>query len=229
LRHSAFSFSLNLKRIFARTKRVLGFNSFDLFLAAALLVAVTPGPGIFYIAARTLAGGRREGWASSFGAGLGGLVHVIAGAVGISALVMASAEAFAALKIVGAAYLIWLGLKTFRQATVALPTNFDSAGSGRAFRDGIFVEALNPKTAAFFLAFIPQFIDASQNVATQFVILGMISVALNTTADFVVVYAVARARLGFASRPKLTKRARQGSGVIMCGLGASLLFARRSP
>jgi threonine/homoserine/homoserine lactone efflux protein len=131
---------------------------------------------------------------------------------------------------VGAGYLIWLGLKTFREANIALPTNFDSAGSGRAFRDGIFVEALNPKTAAFFLAFIPQFIDATQNVATQFVILGMISVALNTTADIVVVYmVVARARLGFASRPKLTKRARQGSGVIMCGLGASLLFARRSP
>jgi hypothetical protein len=87
----------------ASASRVPGFNSFDLFLAAALLVAVTPEAGIFYVAARTLAGGRHEGWASSFGAGLGGLVHVIAGAVGISALVMASAEAFAALKIVGRA------------------------------------------------------------------------------------------------------------------------------
>jgi threonine/homoserine/homoserine lactone efflux protein len=90
------------------------------------------------------------------------------------------------------------------------------------------VEALNPKTAAFFLAFIPQFVAASQTVAAQFVVLGLISVALNTAADVVVTYWAAMARAGLENRPSLIMRARQASGAVMCGLGASLLFARRS-
>src|SRR5215468_1040326 len=156
-------------------------QTFLVFLAAALLVAITPGPGIFYIVARTLAGGRTEGLASSVGLGLGGLVHVFAGAVGLSALVMASAEAFAVLKIAGALYLIWLGLKTLREARVVEAADVQTTGIRRAFREGVVVEALNPKTAAFFLAFIPQFVDpASGSVALQFILLGAISVALNT-------------------------------------------------
>jgi threonine/homoserine/homoserine lactone efflux protein len=205
---------------------VFDTNVFLLFLAAAVVIAVTPGPGVFYVAA--LAGGRDEGLASSFGTELGGLVHVIAGAVGLSALVLASAEAFTALKIVGASYLFWLGLKTVREARVALPSDVQATGSRRAFREGVLVEALNPKTAAFYLAFIPQFVDPAQSVAAQFVILGLISVALNTAADVVVAYGAARARSGFANRPRLIQRIREGSGLVMCALGASLLFARRS-
>jgi threonine/homoserine/homoserine lactone efflux protein len=204
-----------------------GMNNLLLFLPAALLVALTPGPGIFYVAARTLAGGRGEGIASSIGLGLGGLVHVIAGAVGISALVMASAEAFTMVKILGAVYLVWLGLKAWREARVLLPT-IRTTGSRQALREGIIVEALNPKTAAFFLAFIPQFVDASQPVAAQFVVLGVISVALNTTADIVVTYGAAIARADLENRPSLIMRARRASGAVMCGLGASLLFVRRS-
>jgi len=203
-------------------------QTFLLFLAAALLVAVTPGPGIFYIAARTLAGGRTEGLASSVGTGLGGLVHVFGGAVGLSALVMASAEAFTVLKIAGAFYLIWLGLKTWREARVDALTKVRTTGARKAFREGILVEALNPKTAAFFLAFIPQFVDASANVAAQFIVLGLISVALNTGVDVVVTYLAARARTGLAARPTFLTRTRQLSGATMCGLGAALLFARRS-
>jgi threonine/homoserine/homoserine lactone efflux protein len=175
-------------------------NNLLLFLPAALLVALTPGPGIFYVAARTLAGGRGEGIASSIGLGLGGLVHVIAGAVGISALVMASAEAFTMVKILGVVYLVWLGLKAWREARVLLPT-IRTTGSRQALREGIIVEALNPKTAAFFLAFIPQFVDASQPVAAQFVVLGVISVALNTTADIVVTYGAAIARADLENCP----------------------------
>jgi threonine/homoserine/homoserine lactone efflux protein len=202
-------------------------QNFMLFLAAALLVAITPGPGIFYVAARTLAGGRREGLASSFGTGVGGLVHVFAGAVGISALLMASAEAFTLLKIAGALYLIWLGLKTWRGARVVEPIGVETTGARQAFREGIVVEALNPKTAAFFLAFIPQFLDPSANVARQFIALGLISVALNTGADVVVTYWAAKARAGLAKRPSLIAKARQASGAVMCALGTTLLFARR--
>src|SRR3984957_11179962 len=199
-----------------------------MFLAAALLIAATPGPGLFYVAARTLAGGRRDGLASSVGLGIGGLVHVTAGAVGVSALVMASAEAFTVLKLVGAVYLVWLGIKAWREARTLTPLDLSTTGSIRALRDGIVVEALNPKTAAFFLAFIPQFVDASRPVAGQFIVLGLLSVALNTIADIFVACwtAMARARLGH--RAMLIVRARQASGVVLCGLGASLLVGRRS-
>jgi len=204
-------------------------NSFALFLAAALMIALTPGPGIFYVAARTLAGGRREGLASSIGLGLGGLVHVAAGAAGLSALLMASANAFAALKFAGAAYLIWLGIKTIREAPIALPQNVTVTGAARALREGVVVESLNPKTAVFFLAFIPHFVDPAQgHIALQFAILGLISVLLNTLADIVVVGMAARARDSFARRPSLIRRLREASGLVMCGLGASLALARRT-
>jgi threonine/homoserine/homoserine lactone efflux protein len=203
-----------------------GIN-FPLFLLAALIVAAVPGPGIFYVAARTLSGGKRAGIASTFGTALGGLVHVIAGAVGVSALILASAELFTGLKFAGALYLVWLGLKTFREARDLLPQQAIAAGTQRVFREGVLVEALNPKTAAFFLAFIPQFIDPAGYVAFQFIILGLISVALNTLADVVVVMMAASARAGLTRNPNLLQRLRQGSGLFIAGLGISLALARR--
>lgn len=203
-------------------------TSLLLFTAAALLVAVTPGPGIFYVAARTLAGGRTEGLASSFGTGVGGLVHVLAGAIGISAIVMASAEAFTVLKVAGALYLIWLGAKAWREAHVIEQIGAETTGAWKAFREGILVEALNPKTAAFFLAFIPQFVDPSANVAQQFIILGLVSVVLNTAVDVVVTYWASKARDSLVERPSLIVKMRRASGVVLCGLGGSLLLARRT-
>ncbi len=185
-------------------------SQFALFFAASLLLAITPGPGIFYVAARSLAGGRAEGVASSFGTGLGGMVHVLAGSVGVSALVLASAELFTALKLLGAAYLTWLGLRTILAARKdALAAAAGQAGAPpiglhRAFREGVMVEALNPKTAAFFLAFVPQFVDpAAGGVALQFAVLGVVSVALNTLADVVVAYAAGGVRAGMTKRPSL--------------------------
>jgi threonine/homoserine/homoserine lactone efflux protein len=204
------------------------FETFALFVPAALLVAVSPGPGILYVAARTLAGGRAEGLASSLGTGIGGLVHVLAGAVGISTLVMASAEAFTVLKIAGALYLIWLGVRTWRGARAMAPVSVGATGARQAFREGILIEALNPKTAAFFLAFLPQFVDPAANVALQFSILGIVSVALNTGVDVAVTYWAAKARDGFAKRPTLVARMRQASACLMCGLGGALLLARRT-
>jgi threonine/homoserine/homoserine lactone efflux protein len=199
-----------------------------LFLLAASALAITPGPGIAYVAARTLAGGRREGIASSFGTALGGSVHILAGALGVSALVLASAEAFTLLKLVGAAYLVWIGIKTIREAGAPLVTgNTDAAGSARAFRDGIVIEVLNPKTAAFFLAFIPQFISPDGDVLLQFAALGFVVVFLNTAVDVVVAFVAGRARETLVSRPALITRVRQGSGALMCGLGVLLAVARR--
>jgi threonine/homoserine/homoserine lactone efflux protein len=200
-----------------------------LYAAAALLLAVTPGPGLLYVTARSLAGGRAEGIASSFGTALGGLVHVLAGAVGVSALVMASAEAFTALKFLGAAYLVFIGIQTMRHARLAPELAGQPAfGTRRAFRDGALIEALNPKTAAFFLAFIPQFLDpAAGSVAWQFVLLGCVSVALNTAADLVAAFAAGAARARLAQAPRLIARLRFGSGALMCGLGVVLAAARR--
>lgn len=204
-------------------------TQFALFFAAAFVLAVTPGPGIFYVAARTLAAGRAEGIASSLGTGLGGMVHVCAGALGVSALVLASADLFTALKLIGAAYLVWIGVKTFRSARVAPAMEKTHAlGHRRAFREGVIVEALNPKTAAFFLAFIPQFIDPAQGwVAAQFVLLGSVSVLLNTLADIVVAFAADRVRQGALSRPGPIRRLRQGSGLAMIALGLGLAVAKR--
>lgn len=202
--------------------------NFPLFLLAALVIAVVPGPGIFYVAARTLSGGSKAGLASTFGTALGGLVHVIAGALGVSAIILASAELFTAVKFAGALYLIWLGIKTFREAGASLPRQIVAFETRRAFRDGVLVEALNPKTAAFFLAFIPQFLDpAGAAPALQFMMLGLISVTLNTLADFVVVAMAATAQAGLSRRPQLFQRLRQGSGLFIAGLGISLALARR--
>lgn len=210
---------------------MLDSNTFTVYLFTAFLLAITPGPGIFYVAARTLSGGRSEGIASSLGNGLGGLFHVVAGSLGVSAIVLASAELFTALKLVGALYLVWMGYRTIRHARLdykLLAHSEPPVGTMRAFRDGVLVEVMNPKTAAFFLAFIPQFVDtASDHVVLQFLILGAVSVALNTLADIVVAFAAGRLRDGAASRANLVRRLREGSGGAMIMLGCGLLLAKR--
>jgi threonine/homoserine/homoserine lactone efflux protein len=205
-----------------------------LFFAAAFVLAITPGPGIFYVAARTLAGGRSEGMASTLGTGLGGFVHVIAGSLGVSAIVLASTELFTALKLIGAIYLVWIGFRTLQSARretaaeLAGETVASSVGPRRAFREGILVEATNPKTAAFFLAFIPQFVDLTHgSIALQFVILGAISVALNTLADAAVVQAANRIRESATARPNLIRRLREFSGGAMIALGVGLALTKR--
>lgn len=209
-------------------------SSLALYAAAALLLAITPGPGIFYVAARTLAGGRAEGVASSLGTGLGGMAHVLAGSLGVSAVVLASAELFTALKLLGAAYLVCLGVATLRAARrdgaaeEAGRAPAPAVGAGRAFRDGVLVEALNPKTAAFFLAFVPQFVDpAAGGVALQFVILGAVSVLLNTLADIAVAFAASGIRDAAGARPAVVRRLREASGGAMIALGVGLALARR--
>ena len=200
----------------------------SLFLLAAVVIAAIPGPGIFYVAARTLSGGRRAGIASTLGTALGGLVHLIAGGLGVSAIILASAQLFTVLKLAGALYLIWLGIRTIREAGHLPAEPMGAIGFKRAFREGIVVEALNPKTAAFFLAFIPQFLEpAAGHPALQFMTLGLISVTLNTFADIIVIVAASAARAGLVRRPHLVRRLRQGSGLFIAGLGISLAVARR--
>ena len=200
-------------------------HHFLLFVAAALVLAITPGPGIFYVLARTLAGGRREGIESSLGTFFGGLFHVFAAALGVSAILAASAVAFHTVKYAGAAYLVWLGIRMIRARNAEMPAQTTAPAQG-SFRQGILTEALNPKTALFFLSFIPQFIVAGRgHVFLQFIVLGTISVLLNTIADLVVVFMAAPLEHKLKNSVKFRRRQRLASGLGMIGLGAYVAFA----
>jgi threonine/homoserine/homoserine lactone efflux protein len=197
-------------------------HRFLFFFAAALLLAVSPGPGIFYVLARSLAGGRREGMLSLLGTFVGGFFHVLAAATGVSAILAASALAFHTVKYAGAVYLVWLGIGMMRTRKAEVSMNL-APPSPNTFRQGILTEALNPKTALFFLSFIPQFISApAGHVFLQFVVLGTTSVVLNTTADLLVVLAAAALEQKLKHNPRFRSRQRLASGVGMISLGAYL-------
>ncbi|WP_426287383.1 LysE family translocator [Luteibacter sp. E-22] len=189
------------------------------FLLAATALAIVPGPGIAYVVARTVAGGRAEGVASSVGTAGGGMVHVLLSALGLSLLIAESPVLYSAIKYLGAAYLLYLGLKILlaRAEATDVP-RVARAGAKKAFRDGIVVEALNVKTAMFFIAFIPQFVSPTHAFAPQFILLGTICVLLNTGADLVAVFAASRflASEAKARRERLLSRV---SGIVMIALG----------
>ena len=187
---------------------------------AALILAVTPGPGIFYVLARTLTGGRREGFLSSLGTLAGGMFHVLAAALGISAILAASALAFHTVKYAGAAYLVWLGIRMIQSRNAEMPAETTSLVRGSVVQ-GITTEVLNPKTALFFLSFIPQFIAPRLgHVFLQFFVMGTISVALNTAADLLVVSLAVPLGGLLKTSAVFRRRQRMASGIGMIGLGA---------
>lgn len=197
-----------------------------LFLTAAVLLAIAPGPGMLYVLARSLAGGKREGVLSALGTFLGGMVHVFAAALGVSIILAKSALAFATVKYVGAAYLCFLGVRMImdgRRQSGSELNYADLKPARNPLWQGVATEVLNPKTALFFLSFIPQFvIRANGHVFLQFVALGTISVVLNTTADLIVI--ALAGPLGERIRASVTFRRRQRTvtGAIMIGLGTYL-------
>lgn len=199
---------------------------FFLFLTAAVLLAIAPGPGMLYVLARSLAGGKREGVLSAIGTFLGGMVHVFAAALGISIILAKSAAAFATVKYAGAAYLCFLGVRMILDARREKDGR-ELIGNVKPLRNplwqGVATEVLNPKTALFFLSFIPQFVvRGNGHVFLQFVTLGTISVVLNTTADLIVI--ALAGPLGERIRASATFRRRQRTvtGAIMIGLGTYL-------
>jgi threonine/homoserine/homoserine lactone efflux protein len=202
--------------------------SFIAFLIAATVLAITPGPGIAYVVARTVAGGRAEGLASCIGTGLGGMLHVLAAAVGLSLVVAQSAIAFTLVKYLGAAYLVYLGVRILmrRQADDA-EQSVSAQGARRALMEGIVVEALNVKTALFFLAFLPQFVTPGGPLVPQLVLLGSICVALNTLVDVIAMMAAERLLDSGAARAARARLMTRVSGVTMIGLGVILATARR--
>jgi threonine/homoserine/homoserine lactone efflux protein len=202
--------------------------SFLAFLFAAIVLAITPGPGMAYVVARTVAGGRSEGLASCFGTALGGLLHVVAAALGLSLIVAQSALAFNVIKYLGAVYLVYLGigllLRRDRGFTVEPVA---SRGARRTLFEGIVVEALNVKTALFFLAFLPQFVSPGEPLVPQLVLLGSICVGLNTLVDVLAAFAADRLLGSGAARAARARWLTRVSGLTMLGLGAYLALSRR--
>jgi threonine/homoserine/homoserine lactone efflux protein len=198
---------------------------FVLFLTAAVLLAIAPGPGMLYVLARSLAGGKREGVLSALGTFFGGMVHVFAAALGVSIILAKSAIAFAAVKYVGAAYLCFLGVRMIldaRKDTGELKAQ-DFAPKRNPLWQGVATEVLNPKTALFFLSFIPQFVvRANGHVFLQFVTLGTISVVMNTTADLIVIALAGPLGEKIRSSATFRRRQRTATGAIMIGLGTYL-------
>ena len=198
------------------------------FAIAAVILALTPGPGIAYVIARTVAGGRKEGLASCLGTGIGGMLHVLAAALGISLLIAQSALTFSLVKYIGAAYLIYLGTRMLlRKRHEFEAASVSPQGVRRAFFEGIVVETLNVKTALFFLAFLPQFVVPGEQVIPQLVLLGSICVTLNTAVDVVAVFAADRLLQSKAARATRARLLTKASGVTMIGLGAYLAMASR--
>ena len=203
-------------------------STFLLFAAASIAFLAIPGPSVFYIVTRSLVQGRRAGVTSMLGVQAGGLVHVVAAAFGVSALIASSATAFTIVKYAGAAYLVALGLRKLlaRGADGPEPEPRGPASLSSLFWHGVVVNVLNPKTALFFLAFLPQFIDpAAGPVAPQMLVLGMLLVGLGVLSDGTYALLAAgagrRLRAAAASR-RLLERV---SGGMFVGLGVAAALA----
>jgi len=202
-------------------------TSLGIFVLAALLLLLTPGPAVLYIVTRSIDQGRRAGLVSMLGVHVGTLVHVGAAAAGLSALLAASALAFSAVKLLGAAYLVYLGVRRL------LERPGPAAGGAlrerrlrRAFLDGVVVNVLNPKTALFFLAFLPQFVDVSRGmVGVQVRVLGMVFVALGVITDGGYALTAGTAAGWLRGHPRFLASERWISGVMYIGLGVAAAFA----
>jgi threonine/homoserine/homoserine lactone efflux protein len=199
------------------------------FAVAATTIALIPGPGMLYVLARSLRGGRDEGLRSTAGTGIGGLVHVAAAAAGLSAIIATSATAFTAVKYLGAAYLIWLGGKALFSRNHEAPSveaEERASATSNALRQGVLTEVLNPKTALFFLTFLPQFCQPENGaLAAQVLVLGAVSVALNTLVDVAVAFAAGGISQRLRQRPTMWRRQQLATGSILIGLGAYAALA----
>lgn len=203
------------------------------FLAAATIFAYMPGPAMLYTAAQTAARGRKAGFMASLGIHIGGYVHVVAAATGLSALFEVVPALYIAIKTIGAAYLVWLGLRMISRAmkagsTKVSPRTGPAKSIRRAFLESIVVEMLNPKAAVFFLAFLPQFVEPSGSVPVwlQFLILGTIVNAMFSTADLFCVLFSNAVIERFRKSSSATKVMECIGGSMLVGLGAHLALQR---
>jgi threonine/homoserine/homoserine lactone efflux protein len=197
-----------------------------LFCLAALALLAVPGPAVLYIVVQSAEQGRRAGLASVGGIHVGSLVHVAAATAGLSALIVASAVAFSVVKYAGAAYLVYLGVRKLLERSAIDHVDRPAEPLRRAFLRGIVVNVLNPKTALFFLAFLPQFVDPDRGaVWSQVLVLGLLFVALGLVSDSL--YALAAGTVGGLLRRR-RNALRYGSGLVYIGLGAAAAAVKRA-
>ena len=204
---------------------MFGIHDFGLFLAAGVLLNLTPGPDTVYILGRSIAQGREAGVASALGICVGSIFHTCAAALGLSAILATSSVAFVAIKLLGGAYLIFLGIKLLlhRRRQLSLPSNFRQRTSAAAFRQGVLTNVLNPKVALFFLAFLPQFIDpATNDKILAFVTLGFTFVTTGTIWCLILAWFAS----SFSDRLRASERVGQwvnrAIGALFIFLGARL-------
>ena len=202
-------------------------DSLALFVVAALALLLVPGPAVLYVVARSIHQGRRAGIASVLGIHVGTLVHIAAATAGLSALVVSSAVAFTAVKVAGAVYLVGLGLWTIfsgrAEAEVALG---GERNLRRSFAQGVVVNVLNPKTALFFLAFLPQFVDANAaHPAVQIAFLGLLFAALGLVTDSLWALAAGTAGGLLRGSRRFVRAQRYVTGSVYVGLGVATAFA----
>jgi threonine/homoserine/homoserine lactone efflux protein len=203
-----------------------GSSSLLLFVSTALVLLAIPGPAVLYVTSRSIGQGRSAGFVSALGIGVGTLVHAAAAAVGLSALLMSSAIAFSAVKYLGAGYLIYLGVQKLRREESLAPSEeAPRTKLSRVFGQGIVVNILNPKTALFFFAFLPQFVDASRgHVALQILVLGTLFAAMGITSDslWALFAGTVAHRLNRNSRWNRTQRYVSGGMLISLGVATAL-------
>jgi threonine/homoserine/homoserine lactone efflux protein len=200
-------------------------EAFALFSLAALALLLVPGPAVLYVVMQSAEHGRVAGLVSVAGVHLGTLVHVGAAAVGLSALIVSSAVAFSIVKYAGAAYLVYLGIRRLLAREPFGVVRVDEQPLWQLFRRGAVVNVLNPKTALFFLAFLPQFVDPTRTVWTQVVVLGLTFVVLGFVSDGL--YAFAAGTIGRWLRER-RQLMRYASGGVFVGLGVSAALAKRT-
>lgn len=207
-----------------------GIHDFWLFLVSGVLLNLTPGQDTLYILGRSLAGGRRCGIASALGISVGSLFHTGAAALGLSAVLAASTTAFTVVKLAGAAYLVYLGMRLLLAQAPVVATDAADAGpvsQWPAFRQGVLTNVLNPKVALFFLAFLPQFIDpASVHKVGAFLLLGGTFIATGTVWCLVLAIGAASIRGFLTARPAARRVIDRGIGGVFVLLGARLALAR---
>jgi len=203
-----------------------GIVNLPLFLVSCVALNVMPGPDTIYLVTRSIAQGRRAGLLSSWGLCTGALVHTLAAALGLSAVLSASAQAFNTVKYVGAVYLIYLGVRTFFDKSSPLVAEQESlvpASGRRIFFQGVLVDLLNPKVALFFLAFLPQFIDhRAPNKFLTFVILGTILVLFSLVWEGILVLGSAKLAGYFTRNETSGKRVNRVAGSLFFGLGVRM-------
>ena len=196
------------------------------FLAASLVLAATPGPGVFYIVTRSLAQGRTSGLASVAGVAFGNLANAIGASIGLSAVLAVSSAAFVVVKYAGAAYLIYLGIRALKnRPSDERHIGLCRASAPRIFLDGFLVALLNPKTALFFGAFLPQFLRTDTTSMTQSAVLGSLFVVIAATTDTFYALAAATIAPHLSGRGKLRAHGRYLAGGALVGLGLLTAFS----